>query len=247
MSRASVPPYSRPLNLWIVLGIPAFTAFVLVLLELTTLDMDIAKLAYDPVAGAFIGRHSYFLENVMHDWAKNAVIAAGVLSLIAFIAAFKVKRLMPWRRELGCLVLSMALSTSFVTPIKVVTSVQCPWSLTEFGGKETYSELLSPRPETDKPGRCWPGGHAATGFTLFALFFMFRDRRPRLATAGLILAFGLGTVFSIGRMLQGAHFFSHNVWTAVFCWLICLGAYYAVLYRPVPKPARVVEAERTAS
>lgn len=246
MSRASVLPYSRPLNLWIGLGIPAITAVVLILLELTNLDMDIAKMAYDPAAGQFIGRHSYFLENVMHDWAKNAVIAAGLLALVAFVASFKVKRLLPWRRELGCLVLSMALSTSFVTPIKVVTSVQCPWSLTEFGGKETYSELLSPRPQTDKPGRCWPGGHAATGFTLFALFFMFRDRRPRLAKAGLILAFGLGSAFSVGRMLQGAHFFSHNVWTAVFCWLICLGAYYAVLYRPVPKLARVDGAERTA-
>ncbi|HEX8596080.1 MAG TPA: phosphatase PAP2 family protein [Pseudomonas sp.] len=239
MSRVSVLPYSPPLNLRICLGIPALAALVLILLELTSLDMDIARFAYDPAAGQFIGRHSYFLENVMHDWAKNAVIALGLLSLIAFIAAFRVKRLMPWRRELGCLVLSMALSTSFVTPVKVVTSVQCPWSLTEFGGKETYSELLSPRPDTDKPGRCWPGGHAATGFTLFALFFMFRDRRPRLAKAGLIFAFGLGIAFSIGRMLQGAHFFSHNVWTAVFCWLICLGAYYAVLYRPVPKLVQV--------
>lgn len=118
--------------------------------------------------------------------------------------------------------LSLALATSFVTPMKAVTAVQCPWSLKEFGGKETYSELLSPRPDTQKPGRCWPGGHAATGFTLFALFFVFRDRKPRLARRALVFAFTLGTVFSIGRMMQGAHFFSHNVWTAVFCWLICL-------------------------
>jgi len=241
MPLASARPYSRPLNLWIYLGIPVITAVALILLELTSLDMDIAKLAYDPVAGNFIGRHSYFLENVLHDRAKQAVIALSLAALISFICAFFVQRLKPWRRELGCLVLSMALSTSFVTPVKVVTSVQCPWSLTEFGGKETYSELLSPRPATDKPGRCWPGGHAATGFTLFALFFILRDRRPRMAKAALIFAFSLGTVFSIGRMLQGAHFFSHNIWTAVFCWLICLGSYYAVLYRTEPK--RVAEDE----
>lgn len=235
MSTAPDLPYSRPLNLWLYLGIPAITAVVLLLLELTSLDMDIAKLAYDPVGNDFIGKHSYFLENVLHDRAKQAVIAMGVFAGIGFIASFIVKRLMPWRRELGCLVLSMALSTSFVTPMKAVTAVQCPWSLEEFGGKEVYSELLSKRPDTDKPGRCWPGGHAATGFTLFALFFIFRDRRPRWAMAGFVFAFSLGTVFSVGRMLQGAHFFSHNVWTAVFCWLICMGAYYVVLYRPVPK------------
>lgn len=243
MPTALQRPESRPLNLWVCLGIPAVTAIVLLLLELTSLDMDIAKLAYDPLAGDFIGRHSYFLENVLHDRAKQVVIALAVLSLLGFVGAFFIDRLKPWRRELGCLVLSMALSTSFVTPVKVVTSVQCPWSLTEFGGKETYSELLSPRPATDKPGRCWPGGHAATGFTLFALFFVFRDRKPKLARAGLVLAFGLGTVFSIGRMLQGAHFFSHNIWTAVFCWLICLGAYYAVLYRPATRKSAVLEPE----
>ncbi len=233
MSEAFERLESRPINLWVYLGIPAVTAITLLLLELTSLDMDIARLAYDPAAGGFIGKHSYFLENVLHNHAKQAVIAMGVLSFVSFVASFFVAKLKPWKRELGCLVLSMTLSTSFVTPVKVVTSVQCPWSLTEFGGHETYSELLSPRPPTDKPGRCWPGGHAATGFTLFALFFVFRDRKPRLAKAGLIFAFGLGTVFSIGRMLQGAHFFSHNIWTAVFCWLICLGAYYVVLYRPI--------------
>jgi membrane-associated PAP2 superfamily phosphatase len=229
------------MNLWLYLGIPLVTAIVMLLLELTSLDMDIAKLAYDPAAGQFIGRHSYFLENILHDRAKDAVIFLGLLSFAGFVASFFVERLKPWKRELGCMVLSMALSTSFVTPVKVVTSVQCPWSLTEFGGQETYSELLSPRPETDKPGRCWPGGHAATGFTLFALFFVFRDRRPRMAKAGFIFAAGLGTVFSIGRMLQGAHFFSHNVWTAVFCWLICLGSYYFVLYRPAVRQAKEME------
>ncbi|RAU47020.1 MULTISPECIES: phosphatase PAP2 family protein [unclassified Pseudomonas] len=232
---------SRPINLWVYVGIPAATALALLLLELTSLDMSIAQWAYDPAAGGFIGKHSYFLENVLHDRAKQAVIALGLLSFAAFVASFFVGPLQSWKRELGCLVLSMALSTSFVTPVKAVTAVQCPWSLTQFGGTETYSELLAPRPQTDKPGRCWPGGHAATGFTLFALFFLFRDRRPRLAKAGLVFAFGLGTVFSVGRMLQGAHFFSHNVWTAVFCWLICLGAYYAVLYRPTGGKGRVVE------
>ena len=233
--QATLPrPVSQPLNLWACLGIPAVTAVVLVLLELTNVDMAIATLAWDPQAGDFIGRHSYFLENILHDRAKQAVIALAVLAAIGFAASFKVQRLQTWRRELGCLVLSMALATGFVTPVKVLTGVQCPWSLTQFGGKETYSELLSPRPATSKPGLCWPGGHATTGFTLFALFFIFRDRKPRLAKAGLVLAFTLGTVFSVGRMLQGAHFLSHNVWTAVFCWLICLGCYGALLYRRQP-------------
>ena len=183
MSEVFERPASRPINLWVYLGIPAITAITLLLLELTSLDMDIAKMAYDPAAGGFIGKHSYFLENILHYRAKQVVIALGVLSFAGFVASVFIGPLKSWKRELGCMVLSMALSTSFVTPVKAVTAVQCPWSLTEFGGHETYSELLSPRPATDKPGRCWPGGHAATGFTLLALFFVLRDRRPRLAKA----------------------------------------------------------------
>ncbi|EIM17378.1 phosphatase PAP2 family protein [Pseudomonas chlororaphis] len=236
-------PASRALNWWICLGVPALAAVSLLLLELTSMDMDLAHYFYDPAAGGFIGGHSYFLENILHDRAKQAVIVFSVLAIVGFIGAFFVPRLKPFKRELGCLVLSLGLATAFVTPVKAVTAVQCPWSLKEFGGKETYSELLSPRPATDKPGRCWPGGHAATGFTLFALFFVLRDRRPRLARKALVFAFALGTVFSVGRMLQGAHFFSHNVWTAIFCWLICLGAYYFILYRPAAKVEPVVEAE----
>lgn len=232
---------SRPLNPWLALGIPLLTAVVLVLLELTDVDMALARMAFDPAAGQFIGRHSYFLEDILHDRAKQLVIVFGVLAIAGFAASFAVERLKPVRRELGCLVLAMGLSTAFVTPLKAVTAVQCPWSLSQFGGKETYSKLLEARPETDKPGRCWPGGHAATGFTLFALFFVLRDRRPRLAKVALGVAFGLGTLFSIGRMLQGAHFFSHNIWTAVFCWLIALGCYYLVLYRR-HAPARASDA-----
>ncbi len=209
MASTAARPASRPMNAWLFLGLPAIAAITLLLLELTSLDMDLAKRFYDPVAGEFIGRHSYFLENILHDRAKQVVIAFfGVRHPGLHRLLFFMERLKPFKRELGCLVLSLALATSFVTPVKAVTAVQCPWSLEQFGGHETYSELLSPRPHTDKPGRCWPGGHAATGFTLFALFFVLRDRRPRLARKAFVLAFTLGSVFFPQQDdAGGAHFF----------------------------------------
>ncbi|MFJ4347894.1 phosphatase PAP2 family protein [Pseudomonas sp. NPDC089401] len=224
-------PHPRPINPWLYLGLPLAVAVALLLLELSSLDMDIANLFYDPVAGEFIGHHSYLLETIMHDRVKQLVILIGLLSLGAFALSFFWQKLFSWRRELGCLVLALGLSTAFITPLKKVTQVQCPWSLTQFGGKETYSELLQHRPATDKPGLCWPGGHAATGFCLFGLFFMLRDRKPKLARVAFVVALVAGSALGLGRMLQGAHFLSHNLWTAVFCWLIGLGSYYLVLYR----------------
>ncbi|WP_434766559.1 phosphatase PAP2 family protein [Pseudomonas triticicola] len=243
MSSSVIRPTPRPLNLWLYLGVPFIAAMALLLLEATDLDMVLARYFYDPVAGDFIGRHSFFLENILHDRAKQVVIAFSVFAILGFIASFFLARLKPFKRELGCLVLSLGLATSFVTPVKAVTAVQCPWSLEQFGGHEKYSKLMDHRPSTDKPGRCWPGGHAATGFTLFALFFVLRDRRPRLARQAFVFAFALGSVFSISRMMQGAHFFSHNVWTAIFCWLICLGSYYWVLYRPASKTSTAMNTQ----
>ena len=239
--------HTRYFDFRLALGIPLALMALLLLIDPSGLDFALAQLFYDPDAGGFVGRHSYFLENILHDRAKQVVIVFSVLAVLGFIASFFVARLTPFKRELGCLVLSLGLATAFVTPVKAVTAVQCPWSLKEFGGKETYSELLSPRPATDKPGRCWPGGHAATGFALFGLFFVLRDRRPKLARMAFVFAFGLGTVFSISRMMQGAHFFSHNVWTAVFCWLICLGSYYYVLYRPAVAIELAAKAKPVAS
>ena len=65
--------------------------------------------------------------------------------------------------------------------------------------------------------------------------------RTTLIPIAVCSALLLGGVFSLSRMIQGAHFLSHNLWTALLCWLICLGLYDAMLYRPqraaLPLPA----------
>ncbi|WP_439859572.1 phosphatase PAP2 family protein [Pseudomonas sp. MBLB4136] len=225
-----VSPASRPFNFHLGFGLPLLAMLVL-LGEPTALDFAIANWAYDPQSG-FIGGHSWFLENILHDRAKQAVILIGVLAIFGFLLSLLPTRLRQWRRSLGYLVLAMGLSSGIVTPLKALTGVQCPWSLSQYGGEESYTPLLIPRAPTAKPGRCWPGGHAAAGFSLLALFFVLRDRRPRAARLALWVALGLGTVFSVSRMLQGAHFLSHNLWTALLDWTICLATYRLLLYRP---------------
>jgi membrane-associated PAP2 superfamily phosphatase len=235
------PAASRPFNFYLGFGIPLGVMLLLLLTDPTPLDFTLANWAYDQQSG-FIGRHSAFLEDILHDRAKQAVIVIGLLAIVGFVLSLLSKKLQYWRRPFGYLVLAMGLTTSIVTPLKALTGVHCPWSLSQFGGEETYTPLLSERAPTAKPGRCWPGGHAAAGFSLFALFFVLRDRRPRAAKAALCFALALGITFSLGRMLQGAHFFSHNLWTALFCWVISLGAYRLVLYRAAPSASDTVSA-----
>jgi membrane-associated PAP2 superfamily phosphatase len=222
--------FSRYFDFRLGLGIPLLLMALLLLLDPSGLDFAIERLFYTPGQG-FIGKHSFWLEDILHDRAKQLVIVFGVLAIIGFVISLLPTRLSVWRRSLGFLVLALAVSTSIVTPLKALTAVHCPWSLSEFGGTETFTPLLSARAATESPGRCWPGGHASSGFSLLALFFLLRDKRPRSARVALVFALGLGAVFSLGRMMQGAHFLSHNLWTLLFDWTICLLCYRWVLYR----------------
>lgn len=233
---------SRPFNFAIGFGLPAALMGALLAGDPSHLDFALSRLFYEPGVG-FVGRHSWLLEDVLHDRIKQLVIAIGVLAIAGFLLSLLPTRLAQWRRSLGYLVLALGLSTSIVTPLKALTGVHCPWSLVEFGGAETFTPLLSERAPTLKPGRCWPGGHASAGFSLLALFFVLRDRRPRAARVALAVALGLGTVLSVGRVMQGAHFFSHNLWTLLFDWTICLACYRLVLYRAAPARASFAGAE----
>ncbi len=230
---------SRDFNFRLWFTLPLTVMALLLVLDPTPVDVAISNLFYEPGVG-FIGRHSFFLEDILHDRAKQAVIVIGVLAIVGFLISLLPTRFRQYRRSLGYLVLAMALCTSLVTPLKRLTNVQCPWSLQQYGGDQVHTPLLSARPPSDKPGRCWPGGHASSGFSLLALFFMLRDRRPRAARAALIVALSLGTIFSIGRTMQGAHFMSHNLWTLLFDWCISLMCYRLILYRQPVLAARAV-------
>lgn len=234
---------SPPLRLWAALGVPLGLIALLLLAEPTSLDFALSDLFYQPGVG-FAGKHNFWLEKILHDRAKQGVILIGVLAIAGLLGSWLHRPWAAWRRSFGYLVLAMGLSTAIVNPVKTLTGVHCPWDLTRYGGLETYTPLLAERaPVADKPGRCWPGGHASSGFTLFALYFVLRDRRPRAARGALLFALGLGALFSIGRVMQGAHFLSHNLWTALFDWLICLGCYRLILYRP-PRPLPAVLTQR---
>ena len=222
---------SRPFDFRLVLGIPLALMAALLLFDPGGLDFALARLFYKPGQG-FIGRSSFWLEDILHDWAKRVMILLGALVVVGFLLSLLPTRLRAWRRHLGYLALALGLSTAIVTPLKALTQVHCPWSLSEFGGAESFTPLLGERaPARKKTGRCWPGGHASAGFSLLALFFVLRDRRPRAARIALAAALSLGALFSLGRMLQGAHFLSHNLWTLLFDWLICALCYRWILYR----------------
>lgn len=57
---------------------------LLLLLDPSGVDFALAELFYEPGQG-FIGRHSFWLEDILHDRAKQAVIFVGVMAIFGFV------------------------------------------------------------------------------------------------------------------------------------------------------------------
>jgi len=57
------------------------------------------------------------------------------------------------------------------------------------------------------------------------LYFFFLNAGPHLRWRGLAIGIAAGVVFGIAQQLRGAHFLSHDLWTAAICWTTAVGLY----------------------
>ena len=210
----------------------AFALFATVA-AVTGLDEGLARSwAFDPVAHHFIGSGAgeWWAKNIIHSTGGRVVRILGGLLVLVLVFSFGIGSLKRWRRPASFVVLSVALGAGAVGVLKEVTNVDCPWSLAEFGGQQPYVQLFADRPDSLPRARCFPGGHSSSGFALFAVYFLWRGRNRRAARWALGTAMLVGGVFSFGQEARGAHFLSHDVWSAALLWFACL-AVYAFIYR----------------
>jgi membrane-associated PAP2 superfamily phosphatase len=199
----------------------------------TDLDRILIAPYYDSHSHSFPWRDDPFMQSVMHGDLKLVVVGVGVALLGGFALTYIVPQ---WRRYRRCLLwmcCAMAGSVLLVSLIKHGAGLHCPWDLVEYGGYAPFERLFERMPLA-AGGNCFPGGHAAGGFALMALYFGLRDSHVRQARLGLIVALVLGMVMGWAQMIRGAHFLSHNVWSAWVVWT-CM----AVLYHLYPPHGNV--------
>jgi membrane-associated PAP2 superfamily phosphatase len=196
----------------IVLGLA-----VLVALEFSTVDLDLARLAYDPVARAFPLRDHWLTTTVSHDGAKLvatiafAWILVGVWSPVGPLARLA----SPARVQL---LVSVIACLVVVASLKRASALHCPWGLVPFGGSHAYLRLFEPVPADWSRGGCFPAGHVASAFAFVGGWFAFRDIEPAIARRWLVAALLAGAWIGLTQQLRGAHFLSHTLWTLWICW-----------------------------
>ena len=129
----------------------------------------------------------------------------------------------------------MLLGPLIVNVLKGMTTQHCPIDLQSFGGVVDYAaDQAGPFWATTPQGagHCLPSGHAAGGYALLSLYFAgWAAGRPAWRWRGLALGVGAGLVFSVVRMMQGAHFASATLWSAAIAWTICAALFLPLLCR----------------
>lgn len=201
----------------------------------TGLDTWLIAPFYDAKNLFFPLKRDWFIETVMHLWLKYLIVAISLGILGLYLLSFKkslkeVEWLTKNRRAFLWTFIGMVIGTTAISILKHLSDHSCPWDLAMYGGSQPYIELFHALPLGATPGHCFPGGHASAGFSLMAIYFGFKDTRPNLAKTALYTGLVLGLVMGWGQMMRGAHFMSHNLWTAWDIWMLLLALY--LLYPP---------------
>ncbi len=214
---ASFQPDPSFLSVHLWLPLAAFAA-VLALATTGRADLWLADLIYDWGGGAWSLRDGFLTEHVLHRAGRDLSAAAWLLALAAWALACARQGLRHLRMPLAYLLVATLLSTLLVAWIKSWSNVDCPWDLMRYGGSRPYLGLLDQRSPGTGRGACFPAGHASGGYAWMASYFFLSAVRPRWRRLGLAAGIGLGLLFGVGQQLRGAHFLSHDLWTAAICW-----------------------------
>ena len=164
----------------------SFNDILTVLLPLWLLCL-ISEFRYAPIDSFFaapfylsgnnwFGTGSFFFSAVLHKGGKYVAVAVAVSSLILFLLSYlkQFARLKPYRKVCLYVALSISACALIISGLKSLSASPCPWSLPQYGG-------------SGSAGKCFPAGHASSGFCLFALYFAFRQLKFKKAWIFLIL------------------------------------------------------------
>lgn len=162
---------------------------------------------------------------VVHKGGKWLSTAAALVAMLLCFHHWRRGRDRTLRWALLYVVVAMALGTGVISLLKAVVPMDCPWDLLRYGGHQPFIGLFNSRPHDMGTPACFPAGHASAGYAWVCLYFFALLWRPAWRWAGLGIGLGSGLVFGISQQLRGAHFLSHDVATALICWLLSLGLF----------------------
>ena len=206
-------PFVRPLTLLWTVG----SLFLLLAWDASGLDLAMAQ--WFGTSSGFPLESHWLWRGLLHDDIRLLPWAVELMLLAVIFWPFgSFKRLATVRR--WQLALTTLIALTVVSTIKLHSQTSCPWDLHQFGGVARYVSHWSWGATDGGTGGCFPAGHASAGFSFFGGFFVFRQVLPKTARRWLTSALVTGFVLGLAQQVRGAHYMSHTLWTAWFCWTV---------------------------
>ncbi|CAM3638392.1 Phosphatidic acid phosphatase type 2/haloperoxidase domain-containing protein [Bordetella sputigena] len=215
-----------------VFGITLLLALLAEAVNRSGLDLALSRYFYDAAAGTFPWRASRALEILGHRVVLVLPIGVAVAATAAAIASHWFPALRPWRGPLWGIAATCLLGQVIISQLKHYTALPRPYALSMFGGYANYPAHFwaSSRREG---GGALPSNHAGAGYAMLSLYFAgWAVRRPEWRWGGLAIGVAAGLVFSLVRVMQGAHFLSQTLWAACVMWGLASIVFGPLLVRP---------------
>jgi lipid A 4'-phosphatase len=222
---------SFPRKLLLILA--AIATVTTVIFWVTDLDLQAASVFYHPDnPDSLWPDGNFWLWDFFYRGvpALAAVLVLGSLFILVYSSLRG--KLVQYKLAAGCVLLTILLGPGLLVNA-IFKDNWCrprPNQITEFGGHMHHIPPLMIG--ESRKGESFPAGHPSVGFSLAIFWLLLRGRKPKLATAALIIAIASGLLMGVGRMAAGGHFLSDVLWSGFMTFFAVIMVYYYILRVP---------------
>jgi membrane-associated PAP2 superfamily phosphatase len=170
----------------------------------------------------------WLTDTVLHVYAARLISLIG-LSLIVFnfwqwlAPSFNRKTL----TLLRYVMFSWLGSLLVISVLKRTTTLPCPWSIKQFGGGADYVFIQDLFSSAYPVAECFPAAHSSGGYGFLCLGFVALVL-GRSMSKGFLFPTLVGLLLGGTQIVRGAHFISHDLFTAGIS--LCFAWVFAEVY-----------------
>lgn len=162
----------------------------------------------------------------IYDYGRLPAVMLFLAALGLLVASYCMSSLRKWRPAALALTVVMILGPGLVVNalLKDHWGRPRPKQTIEFGGKQLFRPYYKPNfTKQPEPSKSFPCGHCSMGFYFFALALVGKRYGIRsVFYGGMILAFTVGGALSVARIMQGGHYLSDILMSALIMWITAL-------------------------
>lgn len=206
----------------ILLAFIPFFCLLLMTPMTSWIDIAAANYFYTP---SLEGKGDFFNNSLTHflfDYGEKIGFVIAALTAAFYLLSWPFKRYKSMRRDALVFLLTLVLGAGIITNslLKEYWGRPRPKQVDLFGGKHPFRPYYRPHFQVkEDPQKSFPSGHAAMGFWYGSLCIIGHRRRSTLLFwIGIILTLGFGVGLSLTRIVQGGHFVSDTLFSALIMW-----------------------------